>query len=497
MKKAVLVLLSALAACGGGGSSTSPASPTPVPTNAAPVLTSATTISVNENTLGIFYRITTSDADGDPVTVSLASPAGPAGDPILLLSDNTLAFTGPPDFETLVPAGGTSVTYNIDLILSDGKAQSTARVQVNLVNVPDNFTVDKVGTSYPRVNYVAAVPGQKTVFITETSGEIHLVDPSTGTDTLYMTVPGLHPGAATGGLGLLTIAAAPDYATSGNLYAMLITPTGALEIRRYGRLTATTGNPAGQTIMVVPPKSASAATSPENIGGWLGFGPDGLLYLTTSIGTPPSTLGGDLTSLLGKLLRIDVTRDDFPADLTRNYGIPSGNPYVASATNAKEILAYGFRNPNRASFYGVNLIVGDNDPSGPNNTTHRVVIIQPFDGGGNYAPGARAAGIEFGGEVFFGTGILVGGYVFQQPNSPAFGQYVYYGGAGRFFFRNIYRINYDRLVAGPTLVGPQAVGDGSLAASIAGGDPPSSFGEDADHNMYVVERPYVGKMYFR
>ena len=36
-------------------------------------------------------------------------------------------------------------------------------------------------------------------------------------------------------------------------------------------------------------------------------------------------------SLLGKMLRLDVNGDDFPADPTRNYAIPSDNPFVAPA----------------------------------------------------------------------------------------------------------------------------------------------------------------------
>ena len=48
----------------------------------------------------------------------------------------------------------------------------------------------------------------------------------------------------------------------------------------------------------------------------------------------------DLTgNLLGKILRIDVDRDDFPADPARNYGLPAGNPFVGVAGD-DEITTY-------------------------------------------------------------------------------------------------------------------------------------------------------------
>jgi hypothetical protein len=53
--------------------------------------------------------------------------------------------------------------------------------------------------------------------------------------------------------------------------------------------------------------------------------------------------------LLGKVLRLDVDRDDFPADANRNYGIPADNPFVG-VTGDDEIWAYGVRNPWRCSF---------------------------------------------------------------------------------------------------------------------------------------------------
>ncbi len=88
-------------------------------------------------------------------------------------------------------------------------------------------------------------------------------------------------------------------------------------------------------------------------GGWLGFGPDGYLYVATGDGggqADPDDRGQSITGdLLGNILRIDVNGDDFPNDPNRDYAIPPGNPFVGRA-GEDEIWAYGLRNPWRCAF---------------------------------------------------------------------------------------------------------------------------------------------------
>jgi glucose/arabinose dehydrogenase len=91
-------------------------------------------------------------------------------------------------------------------------------------------------------------------------------------------------------------------------------------------------------------------------GHWIGFGPDGKLYISTGdggyandwgIGHNPATGNGqDLTTNLGKILRIDV---DARSD-GKPYGIPPDNPFVGTRDVMPEIWAYGVRNPWRCSF---------------------------------------------------------------------------------------------------------------------------------------------------
>jgi hypothetical protein len=87
-------------------------------------------------------------------------------------------------------------------------------------------------------------------------------------------------------------------------------------------------------------------------GGWLGFGPDGYLYISTGDGgggnDPGPGIGNaqNLNVLLGKMLRIDPLGKN---SSNGQYGIPASNPFV-DVTGMDEIWAYGLRNPWRASF---------------------------------------------------------------------------------------------------------------------------------------------------
>jgi glucose/arabinose dehydrogenase len=63
-------------------------------------------------------------------------------------------------------------------------------------------------------------------------------------------------------------------------------------------------------------------------------------------GGDPENRASDLSSPLGKMLRIDVTK---AAD-GRQYAIPPDNPFIAREGARPEILHYGLRNPFRDSF---------------------------------------------------------------------------------------------------------------------------------------------------
>jgi glucose/arabinose dehydrogenase len=85
-------------------------------------------------------------------------------------------------------------------------------------------------------------------------------------------------------------------------------------------------------------------------GGTIVFGPDRMLYVALGDGgaaNDPHGNGQDLRSVLGKVLRIDVSR----ATPEQPYAIPADNPFVARGEGARgEIWTWGMRNPWRIAF---------------------------------------------------------------------------------------------------------------------------------------------------
>lgn len=113
-------------------------------------------------------------------------------------------------------------------------------------------------------------------------------------------------------------------------------------------------------------------------GGQIAFGQDGFLYISLGdggSGGDPQNQAQDLSTLLGKIVRIDVDQ----SENGKNYSIPNDNPFKNNNENiAPEIYAYGLRNVWRFSFDSNNRLwaadVGQN-------SLEEINIIK---NGGNY-----------------------------------------------------------------------------------------------------------------
>lgn len=154
--------------------------------------------------------------------------------------------------------------------------------------------------------------------------------------------------------GLLGLAFAPDYVTSGRFFVNYTDANGATTIASFQRsqTDANLADPASQSVVLSIDQPAG-----NHNGGMVAFGPDGYLYIGTGDGGAANDRfgnGQNPNSLLGKMLRIDVTSDPTVA-----YTIPADNPWVNADWQGgdgqavdvlDEIWAVGLRNPWRYSF---------------------------------------------------------------------------------------------------------------------------------------------------
>lgn len=178
------------------------------------------------------------------------------------------------------------------------------------------------------------------LFVVEQGGTIRVIADDRVLDTPFLDVSDL---VSTGGeRGLLGLAFAPDYSTSGTLYINYTDAAGDTVIARYrAKGDGAVADPgSAQTVLKIAQPYAN------HNGGCIEFGPDGYLYIGMGdggSGGDPKGNGQNPGVLLGKLLRIDVAR-------TPTYRVPADNPFVGRKGYRPEIWALGMRNPWRFSF---------------------------------------------------------------------------------------------------------------------------------------------------
>lgn len=200
--------------------------------------------------------------------------------------------------------------------------------------------------------YLTSAPGDDDrLFVVEKGGDIEILDRVSG---VRNSDPFLDVGreiSTNSERGLLGLAFHPDYQANGLFYVNLTNRSGTSEIRQY-QVTddANVADATSSKVLL----SVAQPFSNHN-GGWIDFGPDGYLYAAFGdggAGNDPENNGQDLSTHLGKMLRIDVNGDDYPSDDSRNYAVPATNPFASDDNNGTlaEIWAYGLRNPWRNSF---------------------------------------------------------------------------------------------------------------------------------------------------
>lgn len=354
------------------------------------------------------------------------------------------------------------------------------------------LTTRRVASGLSRPLFVGAPPGDtERLFIVEQhTGRIKILNLSTETvsPSPFLIVTGVSTGNEQGLLGL---SFHPDYASNGFFYVNFTDSTGATHVTRY----QVSGDPAISNVA----DASSASTvityvqpASNHNGGWLGFGPnDGLLYVSSGDGGANSSTAQDITDQrLGKVLRLDVNGDDFPADPNRNYAIPPANPFVSSGIGDGEIWAYGLRNPWRNSFdrQTFDLYIGDVGQSSREEIDFQ---LSTSGGGENYGWPIKEGTLVHGDttgltlvdpiyEYDHTVGIAVtGGYVYRGAEFPALQGTYFFGDYGT---GQIWSFRYD----GTSLTG-FAARTSQLVPDVGTIDLISSFGEDTLGNLYIVD----------
>jgi glucose/arabinose dehydrogenase len=287
--------------------------------------------------------------------------------------------------------------------------------------------------------------------------------------------------------GLLGLAFDPNFAENGEFYVA------------YTANTASTGEGVGDDTLAryrvladdpdrADPDSAEvllAVPDPygNHNGGMVAFGPDGYLYLGLGdggSGGDPLGNGQNTDAVLGKILRLDVSgRDE-----GEPYAIPADNPFVDGG-GRPEIWALGLRNPWRFSFDREtgDLWIAD---VGQNWIEEIDMLPAGSPGGANFGWNVLEGNACFADDECdpspfvapiaqythdFGCSVT-GGYVVRNPAEPAL--------AGTYLFA-------DYCTGALWGLGKDASGAWTLSEPIQTGLNVSSFAEDSEGNVYVLD----------
>ena len=303
------------------------------------------------------------------------------------------------------------------------------------------FSVNVMGAKWERLVsglsrpvFAVSPPGDKDrLFIVEQhSGKIVILDLKTNSllpNPLLM----ISDISTNGEQGLLGLAFHPDYSNNGFFYINFTDSGGDTNIHRYhvpsGEPNSADPDSKHVILGIQQPRA-------NHNGGWIGFGPDGYLYISSGDGgggndnganhTPEIGNAQDITNnLLGKILRIDVNGEDFPDDPDRNYAIPSNNPFVG-VVGDDEIWAYGLRNPWRISF---DQSTGDLYIADVGQNTREEI---------NFQLSSSSGGVNYGWRLREGTIATPTGGVGGDPPSGAIDPvYDYNHGSGPFEGRSV------------------------------------------------------------
>jgi Glucose / Sorbosone dehydrogenase len=183
---------------------------------------------------------------------------------------------------------------------------------------------------------VAFAPGEPgRLYAVERHGRVVVVSGGRAATTPFLDLRGRVSHA--GERGLLSLAFAPDYATSRALYVDFVDTQGRIHVARY-TAAGTRVDPDGRTDLLVVP-----AVSPFHNGGDLAFGPDGAPYVSVGDGGVRASPGCRERPPRGCHQLVDP-------GMAQSLQTERGKILRLDAEDKPTVIAYGLRNPWRFSF---------------------------------------------------------------------------------------------------------------------------------------------------
>ena len=270
-------------------------------------------------------------------------------------------------------------------------------VTVALVKVADGF-VDPVRVT-------ASPDGTGRLFVCERSGVVRIIKDGKVQEKPFLDI---HETVVSSFVeqGLYDLEFHPKFKENGKFYVhysdMWFNGAGFIVEYKVSARSPDRADPESARVVIQLPRPFA-----NHNGGEIAFGPDGYLYIGSGDGGWEGDVlgaGQDLTTWLGKILRIDVTA----SSPDRGYNIPKDNPFVTPGQqmklfgvseiafsklhpNAKpEIWSYGLRNPWSFSF---DRKTGDMYIADIGQNHYEEINFEP----------ARTAGVNYGWKFMCGT----------------------------------------------------------------------------------------------
>jgi glucose/arabinose dehydrogenase len=163
-------------------------------------------------------------------------------------------------------------------------------------------------------------PGKELWYVEKSTGQIRVIDLTSGSDDLFETVSGVD---GAGERGMLGIALHPDYPDEPFVYVYATRSVDGALRNQILRIRDRSGSGGAEEVLF----SSVAGGSPYHNGGRIAFGPDGKLYAIVGDAHDPANAQDLSDEDRGKIIRIKANGD-----------VPGNNPF------GDRVWAFGIRN---------------------------------------------------------------------------------------------------------------------------------------------------------